>query len=201
MPEPGLRAVLFDLDGVLVDSYEVWFGLMNAAARAFGTAPLAPAEFRARFGQGVVEDARLFGREVPEVEAFFAAHFADHLAKLRSDPEAAGVLAQLRRAGLGAAVITNTPAPLAHLMLDAARLRVEVVVGGTDVASPKPAPDMVWRACALLDIEPEAALVVGDSRYDREAAQAAGVRFAGLRIDGDLRLESLRELPARLNGS
>ena len=58
----------------------------------------------------------------------------------------------------------------------------------------KPAPDMVLRACGLLGVAPADALVVGDSDYDRRAAAAAGVRFAGLGIDGDVRLARLSDV-------
>ena len=65
------------------------------------------------------------------------------------------------------------------------------MVGGTDVARGKPAPDMVLEACRRLRVAPAEALVVGDSRYDRDAAAAAKVRFVGLRIAGDRRIERL----------
>ena len=50
---------------------------------------------------------------------------------------------------------------------------------------------MVLRACELLEIPVAETLVVGDSRYDHQAARAAGTLFAGLGIDGDVRLERL----------
>jgi phosphoglycolate phosphatase/AHBA synthesis associated protein len=53
---------------------------------------------------------------------------------------------------------------------------------------------MVQRACELLEIPTGKALVVGDSRYDREAAQAAGALFAGLGIDGDVRIDRLEDV-------
>jgi phosphoglycolate phosphatase/AHBA synthesis associated protein len=53
---------------------------------------------------------------------------------------------------------------------------------------------MVFEACRRLDVSVDEALVVGDSRYDREAARAAKVHFVGLRIDGDVRIERLGEL-------
>ena len=67
------------------------------------------------------------------------------------------------------------------------------MVGGTDVPNGKPAPDMVLEACCRLGVEPARAVVVGDSRYDREAAAAARVRFVGLRLDGGRRIERLSE--------
>jgi phosphoglycolate phosphatase-like HAD superfamily hydrolase len=49
-----------------------------------------------------------------------------------------------------------------------------------------------------LGVAASQALMVGDSRYDRGAAGAAGVRFVGLGLDGDVRIEQLSELPAHL---
>ncbi len=51
-----IRAVLFDLDGVLVDSYEVWFPLLNACARELGCPAIDRDRFRDAWGQGVQED-------------------------------------------------------------------------------------------------------------------------------------------------
>ena len=53
---------------------------------------------------------------------------------------------------------------------------------------------MVREACRRLGVTPAEAIVVGDSRYDLEAARGAGVRCIGLRLDADLRIERLDEL-------
>jgi HAD superfamily hydrolase (TIGR01509 family) len=190
------RAVLWDLDGVLVDSYDVWFHVLNHAARAFAAAPVSREVFAAGWGQGIEKDVERFfpDRTIPEVEAFYDAHFMDHATHLRVDPDARAVVAALRAAGLAQALITNTPGPLAKSILASAGLELDAVVGGTDVPRGKPAPDMVLAACRALGVEPRAAIVVGDSRYDRDAAGAAKVRFVGVRFDGDARIERLREL-------
>jgi phosphoglycolate phosphatase/AHBA synthesis associated protein len=62
------------------------------------------------------------------------------------------------------------------------------------VANAKPAPDLVRLALAEVGVSAGEAWLVGDSRYDREAARAAGVRFVGLGIDGDARIEALADL-------
>ena len=188
--------MLWDLDGVLIDSYEVWFHLLNDTARAFGVAGVSRAVMREGWGQGVEADVRRFfpHKTVVEIEAFYHAHFMDHAAHLRVDPEARAVIDTLRERGRRQALITNTPSPLARRILSAAELELDDVVGGTDVPSAKPAPDMVFEACRRLGVAPADALVVGDSRYDREAARGAGVFFVGLGIDGDARIERLGEL-------
>ena len=190
------RAVLWDLDGVLVDSYEVWFHVLNHAARAFGAEPVSREVFAAGWGQGIEKDVERFfpDRTIREVEAFYHAHFMDHATHLRVDPDAPAVIAALRAAGLRQALITNTPGPLAKSILASAGLELDAVVGGTDVPRGKPAPDMVLEACRALAVEPAAAIVVGDSRYDRDAARAANVRFVGVRIDGDARVERVSAL-------
>jgi phosphoglycolate phosphatase/AHBA synthesis associated protein len=188
-----VRAVLFDLDGVLVDSYQVWFHLMNGAARELGYPPISPEAFRPCWGQGIEADVeKFFNRHfVAEIESYYGDHFSDHLEHLGVVPEVPRVFETLRKRSLPTAVITNTPAPVAWDMVNRAGGSPDLVVGGTDVPRPKPAPDMVLRACELLETPAGEALVVGDSRYDREAARAAGTLFAGLGIDGDVRIDRL----------
>jgi HAD superfamily hydrolase (TIGR01509 family) len=192
-----VRAVLFDLDGVLVDSLRVWHALLNDFARRRGYPAISDRAMAAAWGQGVDADAEtLFpGTAVAELEAFYNARFLDHVRHLAVMPGAAEVVGGLRQRGVPTAVVTNTPAPLARELLRRIGAEPGVVVGGTDVARPKPAPDMVLRACELLSVPPEAALVVGDSDFDRQAAKAAGAMFVGFRRAGDRRVEELREIP------
>jgi HAD superfamily hydrolase (TIGR01509 family) len=194
------RALLWDLDGVLVDSHEVWWELLRASAGALGGREVTRAAFEAGWGQGIATDvARWFpGRSVAELEAHYDAHFRDHAAHLRVDADAAGVIAAARARGLRQCLITNTPGPLARAILAHAKLELDAVVGGTDVPNAKPAPDVVHEACRRLGVAPGEAWVVGDTRFDRDAARAAGAPFVGVRTEGDARIERLAELVSRL---
>jgi phosphoglycolate phosphatase/AHBA synthesis associated protein len=191
-----IRAVLFDLDGVLVESIEVWHRLMNAAAADFGSPGIPRSALEPLFGQGIEADAELFyrGRTPEEVKAYYDAHFPDHARHLHVDPQARAVLQGLRERGIRTAVVTNTPTAIAREVLRAAGLEPDVLVGAGAPLREKPAPDMVLRACELLGVGPEEAFFVGDSRFDREAAEAAGARFAGLRIPGERTLERIEEV-------
>lgn len=193
-----LRAVLFDLDGVLVDSHQVWFRLLNAAAVRFGAPPIDADAFRGMWGQGVDADAEYMGCAVDPLERFYHDHFMRFGDALGVDPAAAPVLERARAADLRTAVVTNTPTGLARDIVAAARLAPELVVGGSDVPRPKPAPDMLLRACVLAGVLPSESVMIGDSAFDRRAAAGAGMRFVGLRLDGDRRIERLEELPALL---
>jgi len=190
--------VLFDLDGVLIDSYEVWFHLVRATAAYFGAPEVTRASFAPGWGQGIASDLERWypDRSVAEVEAYYTAHFLDHAAHLRVSPDAAPVLAALRAARLPLALVTNTPGPLARAILERAGLGVDAVVGGTDVPNAKPAPDIVLAAARRLGVAPVESVLVGDTSFDREAARAAGARFVGLGIDGDPELGSAGTLRA-----
>ena len=195
-----MRAVLFDLDGVLVESYAVWRALLNTFARERGYPAISDEAMSAAWGQGVDADARMFfaGTSVEELADFYNRRFADHVEGLSVMPGAASVVARVREAGLATAVVTNTPAPLATAMLRQAEVEPDVLVGGTDVPRPKPAPDGVLRACELLGVAVGAAAMVGDSHFDRQAAGAAGALFVGFRCAGDRRIDALSQLPAAL---
>jgi len=184
---------------VLIDSYEVWFQLLNATSRAFGGIAISRQVMRDGWGQGIAADVERFfpHKTVAETEAYYHAHFMEHAQHLRVDPDARAVTAELRRRGFGQALITNTPSGLAREILAAAKLELDAVVGGTDVPNAKPAPDMVREACRRLGVAASDAIVVGDSRYDLEAARGAGVTFIGLRMDGDSRIECIRDLLGR----
>jgi HAD superfamily hydrolase (TIGR01549 family) len=181
---------------VLIDSYEVWFQLLNETSRAFGGIAISRQVMRDGWGQGIAADVERFfpHKSVAETEAYYHAHFMEHAQHLRVDPDARAVTAELRRRGFRQAVITNTPSKLARQILEAAALELDTVVGGTDVPNAKPAPDMVREACRRLGVAEAEALVVGDSRYDLEAARAAGVTCIGLRMDADARIERVSDL-------
>jgi len=188
--------VLFDLDGVLVNSFEAWWQLLNATARHLGYPPIEREQFQAVYGQPTEEDVRAFfpGQSVERVEGYYSAHFAEYSRYVQPMATAAEVVSALRQRGFRTAVITNTPSGLAREILSRAGITPDAVVGGDDVAKAKPAPDMVVLACHQLGIAPSEAVVVGDSRYDEQAAAAAGAPFVGLGLTAPQSVDSLAGL-------
>ena len=197
-----MNAVLFDMDGVLVRSEEVWFRVVEAAGVRFRGRPVTRDEFFPTFGQGTAADIPVFGLSctVPELDAFYVTEFVKHLGSMWVNPEAAPLARRLLDDGLRVGVVTNTVAPLTAAILEHAKLAAFFPVRATAdrVAHAKPAPDLVQLGLRELSVDPSAAVMVGDSRFDREAARAAGVRFIGLKLDGDERVERLGDLPGVL---
>jgi len=183
------KAVLFDLDGVLVDTYEVWFYLLNDVAQRHGYPPVRREVYQTSWGQGIEVDAKLFypRHSVPQIRDEYSRYYGDHLHHLRVMDGAAEAL---RALALPKAVITNSPSDLAERALSIGKLRsfFDTVVGSDQVENSKPAPDMVLEACARLGVKPSEALVIGDSRFDEGAAKAAGTAFVWFRSFAELRI-------------
>ncbi|MDP1830223.1 MAG: HAD family hydrolase [Archangium sp.] len=192
------RAVLFDMDGVLVKSEEVWFKVCEAAGVRFRGRALTREEFFPTFGQGTAADIPVFGFDctVAELDAFYVTEFVRHLDAMWVNPEARPLLELLAGQGVKLALVTNTVSPLAVQIL--ARAQLEGVFSSLATADrvthAKPSPELVQLACRELGVPPDAAWMVGDSRFDRQAAQSAGVFFIGLGLDGDRRIERLADL-------
>jgi len=175
------RAVLFDLDGVLIDSYEAWFVVVNGTSRDFGLPPVSRERFHALFGQGIAADVvNLYpGRGVADVEAAYERWMRAQTGAIDVNPEARATIDALRARGLQIACVTNTHAGLADALLHAAGLAdaFDDVRAAGPTLREKPAPDLLLAALATLGVPADAALMVGDSRYDEEAAAAAHVAF------------------------
>ena len=108
-------AVLFDLDGVLVDSFDAWLALKNDAARHFGHPAISAEQFRASFGTTAGDVERFFpSASAARVEAFYEEHFADHVGAIRAVPGASEIIDQLDKRGLLSAVITNAASSTAR---------------------------------------------------------------------------------------
>jgi phosphoglycolate phosphatase len=204
----ALRAVLFDLDGVLVDSFEVWRHLLNSALERHGRAPLDAAGFAVVWGQGMEADIRIFfpGLTVPELQAYYEKTFRRYIGHLAVFPDARPVAETLAGRGLRLAVASNSAPRIIAETLEAARLAplFPVAVGAGGRLRGKPEPDVVLEALAGVGARPEEALFVGDSPYDMEAGERAGVATVGLGRDGGRwrieRLGELLELPPLNDG-
>ena len=195
---PTVKAVLFDMDGVLVFSEDAWFSVYNETLVGFGHPPVTRADFDAIYGNGAAADRDLYmpERTVEEIEAAYARLFEEHLDEIRPNAEAAAVLGELRRRGIRTSVATNTTAPLARRILDLHGLLplLDATASADEAGAGKPDPAVVRLAAERVGTPLEECLFVGDSRFDARAAAAAPVRFVGLGHGDGARIERLGEL-------
>ena len=190
--------VLFDLDGVLVHSADAWWKSVEAALVRFNGRQVTRAEFDACFGQGTHADIEAWCMRctVEELDRFYVESLPQFVDQVAVDPLAGDVTRLLKLSDFKLAVVTNSVPPLARLLVERAGISssLDAVVGPDAQVRSKPAPDLLERAMQLVGANRDLTWMVGDSRYDREAAAAARVRFIGLRTDGDERIERLVDL-------
>ncbi|MBB2913773.1 HAD superfamily hydrolase (TIGR01509 family) [Streptosporangium becharense] len=214
-----MQAVLFDMDGLLVDSEKIWFEVESEVMERLG----------GRWGHG--DQEHLVGGSMPSTVAYMlqvagggvspeevTAWMLDGMITRLSGgvemmPGAAELLAAVRRAGLPTALVTSSLRPIAEACLESiGRHNFDHVVTGDQVARPKPDPEPYLTATRLLGAEPARCVVLEDSPNGVTAATAAGCRVVavpsvvpvpeapGRLVVGSLLevdVETLRELSAR----
>ena len=235
MPSPGdahwrgqrVAAVLFDLDGTLLDTLADIASALNRTMVERDCKPLAEADVRGMIGRGapilIERAAASQGRFIDAAaQAAMTERFFHHYGQLEESNEhsarpyagAAESLRILHDAGLRTAVVTNKQHRFAAALLNRLGLAhwVDVVVGGDTCPQRKPDPQPLLFACESLHVPPSSALMVGDSVNDVQAARAAGIPIVCVSygynegrdprsLECDVLLDSLAELPALLQVS
>jgi 2-phosphoglycolate phosphatase len=174
------RAIIFDFDGTLVDSYEAIAASVNHVRSYYQLPPLSTAEVRRHVGRG---PAKLLEHTVPgsDIEKDLERYRAHHPLVLRSGtrllPDVVPTLQKLKSAGLRLGICSNKLREFTSQLLAMLGLAdlIETVVGPEDAERPKPAPDMLLIALERLRLAPEQALYIGDMVIDIQTARAAGV--------------------------
>lgn len=178
------RAVLFDLDGTLIDTAPDLARALNQVLREDGHAPLPFGAIRACVSAGSAALIRLgytFAAGSPAFEARRQRLLdAYHDAVAVESRLFAGMEAVLRRCeslALPWGIVTNKPGWLTRPLLRALALdeRTACVVAGDSAARSKPHPDPLLAAATALGLPPAACLYVGDAQCDVSAAHAAGM--------------------------
>lgn len=186
------RGIIFDVDGTLIDSNDAHAHAWADVFGAFGFD--VPFErVRPLIGMGgdqiLARLAHLSDEQEPgsrinaERKLLFRQHY---LPSLRPAPGARSLVEALRRRRIGLVVATSAAADELEALLaqaDVAGL-LEAATAGDEVESSKPAPDVVDAALSTLRLPPGEVLMVGDTRYDIDAASRAGVRTVALRCGG-----------------
>ena len=180
-----MEAVLFDLDGTILDTNELIIRSMFHALRGvvppeFGREHIIP-----HMGKPLKDQLRHFtGRD--DVDDLLAAYreynLREHDALVKPFPHVAEVLERLKAAGLKIGVVTTKMRLTASRGMKLAGIDgfMDAVVAFDDVEHPKPHPEPVLKALEALDVRPERALMVGDSPADMQSALAAGAVPVGV---------------------
>jgi HAD superfamily hydrolase (TIGR01509 family) len=194
----GIRAVLLDMDGTLVDSDAAVVRAWRSWSAEYGVDPDRAVEV----GHGRPAEAtirlllpHLSGAEVAAAAERDHELQYDDLADVVAMPGADRLLSTLDCRGLPWAVVTSADHRLAKARLAAAGITPPLLVTVEDVRRGKPDPEGYLLAAARLGVDPRACLVVEDSPAGLEAGRRAGASTAALRgLAGDVSLTSLDQL-------
>ena len=179
-----VHGVLFDMDGVVIDTEKLYTRFWREAAedlghpmtleqalqmRSLGSGP-SQAKLDSFFGPGVVQYSALRARRIELMEAFIAEHGVEEKKGIRE------LLAHLKEKGVPCAITSSSSVPLIRRHLgDLGLLEgFTALCSGKDVPKGKPAPDIYLHGAAVLGLKPENCLAIEDSPAGIEAAWRAG---------------------------
>lgn len=196
-----MKCVIFDMDGVLVDSHpshiKVWKKFLLSKGLSVTDAELEfvrdggkKEEILRHFLGNLNDDqVQVYGREKEQL-------FQEEVQNLKTIAGVQELLEELHRSGIPMALASNGSSGRVHNILDVLRLRgyFATVVTGSDVALGKPHPAIFHKAAAQLQAQPFETLVFEDSVSGVRAAKAAGMKCLG--ITDQQRAKALRQAGA-----
>ena len=195
------KAVIFDIDGTLIDTVDLHASAWVEALKHFGF-DIAFEDMRSQIGKG--GDQILHGLLPPdvierggeEIKDFRSRLFKrDYLAKARSFPGVRNLFERIRASGQRAVLASSGTGEEVEQYKEIAGIAdlIDSATSSDDAERSKPFPDIFQAALAKLSpLRPEEAVVVGDTPYDAEAARNAGVKTVGV-LSGGFTEQALRE--------
>lgn len=201
------KAILFDLDGTLIDSAPDIAGATNELLRAHAIDELSLDDIRRMIGNGVrtlvqrafAHQGRTLGET--ELDLLFTQMmgiYGKHLINLTQPYDGVeGLLKEYSARGVKMAIVTNKPEGFTHTILKHLGWApmFGAVVGGDTLKTRKPDPEMLFHACAQLGVEAKDAVMVGDSAADINAASNG--KIANIVVRGGYTRIPVEELGAQ----
>lgn len=194
-----LKAILFDLDGVILDSFEAWYSVFNIVRKNFNLSEISREEFRKNtWGTSAQNDIKMYfkGKSLGEIETAYKTLINGYLDKTKLLPDAEDVLKSIKNKNIKIGLVTNSFRDVTLKILGFHKIRnyFDAIVTIDDVEKPKPYPDPVIKLCENLGVMPDEAILVGDTKNDYKAGKSAGCFVVGLNTNGDLVISGLSDV-------
>ena len=180
----AIQTVLFDLDGTLIDSIRLILDSYHHTLATHGIPPRTDDHWLRGVGTPLSVQFAEWRDDLGKVEAMVATYRAYNLAHhdrmVTVYPGVVAAVEAIRAAGRRTGLVTskNRQGALRGLTLVRLEAMMDVLVCADEVTNPKPHPEPVEKAVALLGADPATTVYVGDSIHDMVSGRAAGVRTA-----------------------
>ena len=181
---PPFRAILFDLDGTLIDSLRLILDSYHHTLAEHGLPARSDEDWLKGVGTPLTAQLAEWRDELGTLEAMIATYreynLKHHDRMVTVYPGVMGAVREIKAAGLQTGLVTskNRQGALRGLTLVGLEALMDVLVCADEVTNPKPHPEPVEKAVYLLGTDPGTTLYVGDSVHDMHSGRAAGVRTA-----------------------
>lgn len=181
---PKLLTVLLDLDGTLIDSLRLILDSYHHTLARHGLPPRTDEEWLKGVGTPLTVQLAEWRDELGTIEAMIATYrdynLKHHDRMVTVYPGVLEAVREIKSAGLQTGLVTskNRQGALRGLKLVGLEALMDVLVCADEVTNPKPHPEPVEKAVALLGADPATTVYVGDSVHDMHSGRAAGVRTA-----------------------
>jgi len=178
-----VRAVIFDLDGTLIDSYEAHVESFHRALSRFGLT-VKDEEIYRRFGKPAKQIIKEIlpenqHRHINEIVRYKRLEFIETSKDMQVFDGVETLLKYLKDKGFSICLATSADSPSVTRVVNKFDLEnyFDVIISSNDVKEAKPNPEMFIQASKRLEVEPQNCLVVGDSPFDVIAAKKAGMKI------------------------
>lgn len=208
-----ITLIIFDLDGTLVNSIVDITNSLNHAIEPYRLEKMTVEKTMGLVGEGLTalvekvlgrENAPIMSSVMDRFIRYYSEHLTDFTVPYPGVPETLEKLADYRKA-----VVSNKREALSKRVLDDLKLShfFDVILGSDSAVAKKPSPEPILHILRMVKVDPDQAVMVGDSNYDMEAGRAAGIKTIGVTYgyrglaflgDADEVIEHFTDLPASL---
>ena len=189
------EAILFDMDGVLMNSVDVWLLAINKTLIKYKVEPFERAYFIKKFwGYDVTNLFNKIGIDINAVKMCNNI-YKENIEKVTIYNNVISTLKKLKNYDKG--IITNTPKKQTDILLKKFNIKKYfiTIVTSDDVKFAKPDPEIIFKSCKLLNVNPKNVVTIGDTMSDIESGNAAGCKVIGLNIKSEFSIKKISELP------
>lgn len=189
MDTAGIKAVVFDCDGVMFDTAQANRKFYNDILAAFNKPPLDDAQFINIHMMTVKAAVEYLFPEMddhrPVYQMIKTIGYGSVIPLMVMEPGLLQLLDAIKQAGLVCGVATNRTDTMGRVLIQhKLKASFDIVITASDVVNPKPFPDQLEKIMGAYALLPRQIVFIGDSIYDEKAAEAAGTWFIAFKQPG-----------------